>query len=77
VDDVPQTVKGGRQTYALRTQGWGWAYGGGLEVWMAPAFGLYFEAGRGALKGKAVDNVDGSLDDHVNYIVVGGRVRVW
>ena len=77
VDDVPQTVKGGRQTYALRTQGWGWAYGGGLEVWMAPAFALYFEAGRGALKGKAVDNADGSLDDHVNYIMLGGRVRVW
>ncbi len=77
VDDVPQTVKGGRQTYALRTQGWGWIYGGGLEVWMAPRFALYFEAGRGALKGKGVDNADGSLDDNVNYIVVGGKVRVW
>jgi hypothetical protein len=77
VDDVPQTVKGGRVTYALHTQGWGWIYAGGLEVWMAPRFGLYFEAGRGQLKGDAVQNGDGSLNDHVNSIVLGGKVRVW
>jgi hypothetical protein len=77
VDGVDQTIKGGRQTYALRTQGWGWIYGAGLEVWTAPRFGLYFEAGRGQLKGKGVDNADGSLDDHVGYVVLGGRIRVW
>jgi hypothetical protein len=77
VDDVPQTVKGGRQTYALRTQGWGWIYGGGLEVWLAPRSALYFEAGRGELKGKAVENAEGSLNDHVNYAVVGLRIRIW
>ncbi len=76
VDDAPQTVKGGRQTYGLRTQGWGWIYGGGLEVWTAPAFALYLEAGRGQLKGPGVDNVDGTLDDNVNYILVGARVRI-
>lgn|SRR6266542_1016524 len=77
VDDTTQTIKGGRQTYALRTQGWGWIYGAGLEVWMAPSAGLYFEAGRGELKGPATDKADGSLDDHVNYVMIGLRVRVW
>jgi len=77
VNDVPQTVKGGRVTYALRTQGWGWIYGAGLEVWAAPRFGLYFEAARGQLKGAAVENADGSLSDNANSIVLGARIRVW
>jgi hypothetical protein len=77
VDDIPKTVKGGRQTYALRTQGWGWIYGAGLEVWTAPAFALYLEAGRGQLKGPGVDKADGSLDDNVNYVMLGARVRIW
>jgi hypothetical protein len=77
VDDVPQTIKGGRVTYALRTQGWGWMYGGGLEVWTAPAVALNVEAGRAQLKGPGVDKTDGSLDDHVNYVMLGLRVRIW
>ena len=77
VDDVPTTVKGGRQTYRLRTQGWGWIYGAGLEVWTAPAFALYLEAGRGQLKGPGVDKADGSLDDNLNYVMLGARVRIW
>jgi OmpA-like transmembrane domain len=77
VDDVPQTVKGGRVTYALHTQGWSWIFGGGLDVWITPRVGIYFEAGHSQLKGKAVENTEGTLDDHMNYIVLGARVRVW
>lgn len=77
VDGQAVTVKGGRVTYALHTQGWGWTYGGGLEVWLAPRVGLYFEAGRNQLKGKAVEKGEGSLDDHLNYILLGARVLVW
>lgn len=77
VDDVPHTIKGGRQTYAMRTQGWGWIFGGGLEVWISPAFALNVEAGRGQLKGQGVDKADGALDDHVNYLMLGARVKVW
>ena len=77
VGDVPQTIKGGRQTYALHTRGWGWMYGGGLEVWMAPSAALSFEAGHGQLKGPGVDKVDGSLSDSINYAVIGLRIRVW
>lgn len=76
VDDTPQTIKGGRQTFELRTEGWGWMFGGGLEVWTAPAFGIYAEAGRGQLKGNTIDTGDGSLDDHVNYVMLGVRVRI-
>jgi hypothetical protein len=77
VDDVPQTIKGGRQTYRLQTQGWGWIFGGGLEVWITPRVAVNFEAGRDQLKGKGVDGADGSLDDHLNYIMLGVRVKVW
>ena len=77
VDGEPQTVKGGRVTYALHTQGWGWTLGGGLDVWLVPRVGIYFEAGHSQLKGNAVDNAEGSLSDHVNHIVLGARVLVW
>jgi hypothetical protein len=76
-DGTTRTVPGGLQTYRLRTEGWGWTFGGGLEVWTAPAFGLYLEAGRTQLKGNAVDEAEGSLDDHANHIMLGARIRLW
>jgi len=77
VDDVPQTVKGGRVTYARHTQGWGWTFGGGLDVWLIPRVGIYGEAVYSQLKGNAIENGEGTLDDHVNSIVFGARVRIW
>jgi len=77
VDGVPQTIPGGRQTYAQQTRGWGWIFGGGLDIWVFPAVAINVEAGHGQLKGQAIDNALGSLSDSVNYVMVGLRVHVW
>ena len=71
-----QTTGDLSQTFELRTSGWGWIFGGGLEVWVAPAFGIYAELGRSALKGTARDGGEGSLDDRQTYFFAGARIRI-
>jgi hypothetical protein len=71
------TVPGGTQTYSLETAGWGWSMGGGLEIWLARSFALYAEGGRFALKGPARDGGEGTLDQGMGYVAIGGRVRLW
>jgi hypothetical protein len=75
VDGVPQTVTGGTQTFELKTAGWGWQFGGGLEAWMSRRFGIYAEAGRMTIKGSAVEDGEGELDDGLTTVFVGGRFR--
>jgi len=78
--DTTQTMtnvtEGGTQTYELETGGWGWMFGGGLEAWVAPRFAIYGEGGRAALKGAAVDDGDGAIDDRLTFILFGARVRI-
>ena len=76
MDGVTTTIEGGTQTFALKTRGWGWMFGGGVEVWLKPAFGLYLEGGRAGLKGSAVDDADGEIDDGMLYVVIGARVAI-
>jgi hypothetical protein len=76
-DDGTVTIPGGTQTYRLETGGWGWSFGGGLEIWLARSFALYAEGGRFALKGPARDGGEGELDQGMPYVAIGGRVRLW
>lgn len=63
--------------FELSTTGWGWTFGGGLEAWMAPAVGIYLEAGRAALKGSGRETGgEGRFDDRMSYAVAGLRVRI-
>jgi hypothetical protein len=71
------TIPGGTQTYGLETQGWGWSFGGGLEIWLGRSFALYTEGGRFALKGSARGEGEGIFDEGLTYFVVGGKVRLW
>jgi opacity protein-like surface antigen len=64
------------QAYLLKTEGWGWTYGGGLEAWVTPSFALYGEGGFADLKGEAADGAEGTLGDRLTYIFVGARVRI-
>lgn len=65
------------QTYSLETSGWSWIFGGGLEVWFAPSFGIYGELERGAIKGPATDeNTDGEIDDRLTTILFGIRIKI-
>lgn len=76
VDAVAQTVTGGTQTFELKTAGWGWLVGGGLEVWLKRSLGIYGEFGRARLKGSPTGGGDGVLDESVTYLVVGARFRL-
>lgn len=64
------------QTFALKTSGWGWTFGGGIEVWAAPWFGIYGEFGRTALKGESETATEGTIDDRLTYFLGGIRIRI-
>jgi hypothetical protein len=70
-------VPGGTQTYQWRTEGWGLTFGGGAEVWLTPAVGIYGEVSRLALKGDDVGGGEARTDQTMTAIIVGGRVRVF
>lgn len=76
VNGAPQTVAGGTQTFELKTAGWSWLAGGGLEVWLTRRLGLYAEAGRIRLKGEEVNGGEGVLDDHLTTVFIGARLRL-
>jgi hypothetical protein len=72
-----QTIPGGTQRFELKTRGWGWAFGGGLEAWITRNVGVYGEFGRTKLKGKnADDGTEGEMDDAVTSIMVGIRLHI-
>ena len=74
-EGVTLTAKGGTQTFELETRGWGWSFGGGVEVWLARRFGIYAEASRLRLKGSEIDDGDGILEDYSKVLIVGAPVR--
>lgn len=76
IDNVPQTVPGGTQTLEFRTGGWGWIFGGGLEVWLNRTVGAYGEVGWASLKGKDLDGGEGVMDDKLFLILFGARVHL-
>jgi hypothetical protein len=71
-----QTTGDLTQTFLLETSGWGWSFGGGGEVWVVPAFALYGEFGRHALKGSTTDGVEGAMNDRLTSVFFGARVRI-
>lgn len=71
-----QTTGDLTQSLALRTSGWGWTFGGGIEVWASSWFGLYGEFGRAALKGNGRDDPDAAIDDRLTYFFGGVRIRI-
>jgi hypothetical protein len=78
VDGAEQTIPGGTANYNLRTAGWAWVFGGGGEVWISSAFGIYGELGRVALKGpsREDENAEGVVDDRMTTIAFGIRLKI-
>ena len=71
IDDVDQTLK-------LRTEGWSWITGGGLEVWTGRKFALFGEMSYGKVRGDAVgDDVEGFVSDTLMSLIGGFRVRIF
>lgn len=76
VDGVSQTLKGGTQTFEHKTQGWNWLLGGGVEAWATKSIAIYAEVQRAKLKATDLNAVEGGIDDHLNIILAGARVRL-
>lgn len=64
------------EVFAIKTGGWGYIAGLGAEHWVLPWLGVYAEGGRVALKGSAVDNGQGTLDDQLTFAIFGARVHI-
>ena len=75
-DGVTTTGEGGTQTNVVKTAGWGWVFGGGIEFWLKQRFGLYFEGGYIGVSGSGVDDIDAVLEDRLLYFVVGAQIRI-
>ena len=69
-----ETIDAASQTFELKTEGWGWSFGGGGEVWLTRSFALYAELAFADVKGADIAGGEGRIDDRVRSI--GGGVRV-
>jgi len=76
VDGVPQTIPGGTQTYAQKTQGWSWFVGGGVEGWFINRLAVYGELVTPKVKGAPTTGGEGGIDDRAWIVVAGVRVRI-
>jgi hypothetical protein len=65
------------QTLELRTGGWGWVLGGGVEVWLTPAVAIFGEADTAGLNGSSRDDDEGFIDDRLTAILFGVRVKIF
>jgi hypothetical protein len=77
VDGVEVTVPGGTQNFELKTDGWRYVFGGGMEIWAKPKFAFYGEANYAKLKGSRVGGgPEGNINDALTYFIGGIRLRV-
>jgi hypothetical protein len=75
--ETHETLGGIAHTLQLKTTGWGWNFGGGMEVWVRESAALYAGFDFIKLKGKPEDGNEGELDENLKVIQVGVRVRLW
>jgi hypothetical protein len=76
-DGSTLTVPGGTQVFAVKTQGWSWLYGGGLEGWVTPRFALYGEFALAKMKGPARVGSDLEINERITYTVGGVKFRLF
>ena len=77
VDGVSTTVPGGTQRYNFQTRGWGWYLGGGVEVWLTGSLAVFGEFDRSVLKGNAINDEEGTLDERLTSVIAGVKVRLF
>jgi hypothetical protein len=76
VDNVQQTIPGGTQASLLETEGWGWLFGGGGEVWIARSIALYADLNFASITGSAKSGGEARIDDTLRFIAFGARVHI-
>lgn len=73
LDGVAVTLPGGTQTLTFETRGWGWMFGGGVEIWVKPRLALYGEFLRLKLNGTDTRGGEGILDNQLTTFMFGVR----
>ncbi len=71
VNGVQQTIPGGTQTFLMKTTGWSYQFGGGVEGWVAKRIAIYGEAMYMRMKGAAIDGAEGQIN-YGNSLIFGG-----
>ena len=71
-----ETIKDQSQAMEVETRGWGWVFGAGIEIWAAPAFAIYADAGIAGLRGVPVGGGEIRFNDRLRYVTIGARVRI-
>lgn len=71
-----ETIDTATQSFAQRTHGWGWIYGGGAEGWVTSKVALYGEFSLTQVKGKAEDKGEGRVEDRLRFLGFGVRIRL-
>ena len=72
-----QTLGGDTQVIEIRTDGWSYTFGGGLEGWINDRFALYGEAGQTKIKGKERLAGQIQIDDTLTHYMFGIRFRIF
>ena len=67
----------GTQNLELKTAGWSFYTGGGVEVWLKSFIALYVGGDYVQLRGGALGGADGSMDDHLIAGMGGVRIHLW
>ena len=75
-DQTTVTIPGGTQSWGMRTEGWGWLYGGGLEVWINRRWAVYGDLTITPVKGRAMDGIEGEIDDRATLLIGGIRIHL-
>jgi hypothetical protein len=71
-----ETIKDQSQTFVVDMRGWGWVFGAGIEIWTAPVFALYADAGIAGLRGVPVSGGEARFNDRLRFVTIGARVRI-
>jgi hypothetical protein len=67
----------GTQSLELKTAGWSWYAGGGVEVWLKKFLAVYADGGAIQLRGNALGGAEGSISETMVTASVGVRVHLW
>jgi hypothetical protein len=77
-NNTTETLDNLSQTFAYKTTGWSWIFGGGMEVWVGAhqRMAIYGDAGFARIKGKAESGGEAQIDDRLRTLTVGVKLRL-
>jgi hypothetical protein len=71
-----ETINSATQTFAFRTKGFGWVFGGGGEGWITSRVAIFGELSLAKLRGDAEGGGEARIDDRVRLLLGGVRIHL-